>query len=157
MGPYSIIESRYNLIYKLLDLKTLRSVESFIHANRLKPYQDPRDFRPPPNNTANESNEDTEDSDNDDINDNAIKSQVDQAKQTKTSIQRNVNKDKTNAQWYEATKLLKTRWVSGKRQYLVQWKDNSPPSWQYENDVSEALKAAFHTAKARKKRRKRKY
>jgi hypothetical protein len=43
--------------------------------------------------------------------------------------------------------LLKTRWVSGKRQYLVQWKDNSPSSWQYENDVSEALKAAFHTAK----------
>jgi hypothetical protein len=36
-------------------------------------------------------------------------------------------------------------------------KDNSPSSWQYENDVSEALKTAFHTAKARKKRRKRKY
>ena len=49
---------------------------------------------------------------------------------------------------YEATKLLKTRWVSGKRQYLVKWKDNSPSSWQYENDVSEALKTAFHTAKA---------
>ena len=49
---------------------------------------------------------------------------------------------------YEATKLLKTRWVSGKRQYLVKLKDNSPPSWQHENDVSEALKAAFHTAKA---------
>jgi hypothetical protein len=151
MGPYSIIESRYNLIYKLLDLKTLRPVISFIHA------KDPFDFRPPPNNTANENNEDTEDSDNDDTNDNAIKSQVDQVKQTKTSTQRNVNKDKTNAQWYETTKLLKTRWVSGKRQYLVQWKDNSPPSWQYENDVSEALKAAFHTAKTRKKRRKRKY
>jgi hypothetical protein len=49
---------------------------------------------------------------------------------------------------YEATKLLKTRWVSGKRQYLVKLKDNSPPSWQHENDVSEALKAAFHTAKS---------
>ena len=157
MGPYSIIESRYNLIYKLLDLKTLRPVKSFIHANRLKSYKDSRDFRPPPNDTANESIEDTEDSDNDDTNENPIKSQVDQAKQTKTQIQRNVNKDKTNAQWYEATKLLKTRWVSGKRQYLVQWKDNSPSSWQYENDVSEALKTAFHTAKARKKRRKRKY
>jgi hypothetical protein len=56
--------------------------------------------------------EDTEDSDNGDTNENTIKSQVDQAKQTKTSTQRNVNKDKTNAQWYEATKLLKTRWVS---------------------------------------------
>jgi hypothetical protein len=49
---------------------------------------------------------------------------------------------------YETTKLLKTRWVSGKRQYLVKLKDNSPPSWQHENNVSEALKAAFHTAKA---------
>ena len=39
MGPYSIIESRYNLIYKLLDLKTPRPVKSFIHANRLKPYK----------------------------------------------------------------------------------------------------------------------
>jgi hypothetical protein len=123
MGPYSIIESRYNLIYKLLDLKTLRPVKSFIHANRLKPYKDPRDFRPPPNNTANESIEDTEDSDNHYTNDNAINSQVGQAKQTKTSTQRKVNKDNTNAQWYEATKLLKTRWVSGKRQYLVQWKN----------------------------------
>jgi hypothetical protein len=80
MGPYSIIESRYNLIYKLLDLKTLRPVKSFIHANRLKPYKDPRDFRPPPNDTANESIEDTEDSDNDDTNENTIKSQVDQAR-----------------------------------------------------------------------------
>ena len=58
----------------------------------------PRDFRPPPDNTANESNEDTDDSDNNDTNDNAIKSQIDQVKQTKTSIQRNVNKDKTNVQ-----------------------------------------------------------
>jgi hypothetical protein len=58
---------------------------------------------------------------------------------------------------YLSIVLLKTRWVSGKRQYLVQWKDNSPSSWQYENDVSESLKTAFHTAKARKKRRKRKY
>jgi hypothetical protein len=41
MGPYSIIESRYNLIYKLLDLKTPRPVKSFIHANRLKPYKYP--------------------------------------------------------------------------------------------------------------------
>jgi hypothetical protein len=55
-------------------------------------------------------------------------------------VQRNINKDKTNAQWYEATKLLKTRWVSGNRQYLVQWKDNSPSSWQYENDVSQVVK-----------------
>jgi hypothetical protein len=42
-----------------------------------------------------------------DTNENTIKSQVDQAKQTKTRMQRNINKDKTNAQWYEATKLLK--------------------------------------------------
>ena len=41
MGPYSIIESRYNLIYNLLDLKTPRPVKSFIHANRLKPYKYP--------------------------------------------------------------------------------------------------------------------
>jgi hypothetical protein len=93
-------------------------------------------WRFPETHTVNESIEDTEGSDNDDTNENTIKSQVDQAKQTKTQLQRNINKDKTNAQWYEATKLLKTRWVSGKRQYLVQWKDNSPSSWQYENDVS---------------------
>ena len=54
--------------------------------NRLKPYKDPLDFRPPSDNTANESTEDTEDSDNDDTNENAIKSQIDQAKQTQTSI-----------------------------------------------------------------------
>ena len=154
MEPYSIIESRYNLIYKLLDLKTLRPVKSFIGKSLIKI---PVTLDPHLDNTATESNEDTEDSDIDDINDNTIKSQVDQAKQTKTSTQRNANKDKTNAQWYEATKLLKTRSLSGKRQCLVQWKDNSPPSWEYENDVSEALKAAFHTAKARKKRHKRQY
>jgi hypothetical protein len=53
--------------------------------------------------------------------------------------------------------IIKNKMGFGKRQYLVQWKDNSPSSWQYENDVSEALKTAFHTAKARKKRHKRKY
>jgi hypothetical protein len=67
-------------------------IDKFVwHANRLKPYKDPRDFRPPPNDTANESIEDTEDSDNDDTNENTIKSQVDQAKQTKTRMQNSVS------------------------------------------------------------------
>lgn len=148
MGPYSIMENRHNLIYKLLDLKSLRPVKSFIHANRLKPYHDPRDFRPPPQQIALENDNDSNDSENDDVN------QPLQQNNTKVNKTRNENTD-TNT-WYEATKLLKSKWVSGKRHYLVEWKDNSPPSWQAAKDVSEALKTAFHTQQTQKRRRLRK-
>jgi len=45
---------------------------------------------------------------------------------------------------------LKTKWISGKRHYLVEWKDNSTPTWEPEQNITEALKIAFHASKARK-------
>ncbi|VDH94133.1 Hypothetical predicted protein [Mytilus galloprovincialis] len=65
------------------------------------------------------------------------------------------NGQNKNDQWYEAIKLLKLKWISGKKHYLVQWKDNSNPTWEPQENVSQALKVAFHSEKAHKRLKKR--
>ncbi|VDI77535.1 Hypothetical predicted protein [Mytilus galloprovincialis] len=159
-GPFSILENRHDLIYKLLNLKTLRPVKSFIHANRLKLYKDPEDHRPPPNllinnddlnNDQSNGNQQDSDNSNDDLSEN--ESHEDNSQSDLNESDSNQNQDKNDV-WYEAIKLLKLKWITGKKYYLVQWKDNSDPSWEPQENVSQALKIAFHSDKARKKLKK---
>ena len=42
--------------------------------------------------------------------------------------------------WYEAEKLLKSKWVSGRKNYLVQWTDKTAkPSWEPESNITPLL------------------
>src|SRR6218665_1344752 len=44
--------------------------------------------------------------------------------------------------WYPVTKLLATKVVQKQRYFKVLWEDtNHPPTWEKEEDVSDALKA----------------
>ncbi|VDI02507.1 Hypothetical predicted protein [Mytilus galloprovincialis] len=160
-GPFSILENRHDLIYKLLNLKTLRPVKSFIHANRLKAFKDPSDFRPPPNlltdkealpNEPANINQPNPDNLNEDLNQAENKEDNSQSDVDESTSNNGQNK---NDQWYEAIKLLKLKWISGKKHYLVQWKDNSNPTWEPQENVSQALKVAFHSEKAHKRLKKR--
>ncbi|CAG2197363.1 unnamed protein product [Mytilus edulis] len=159
-GPFSILENRHDLIYKLLNLKTLRPVKSFIHANRLKAFKDPSDFRPPPNlltdkealpNEPANINQPNPDNLNEDLNQAENKEDNSQSDVDESTSNNGQNK---NDQWYEAIKLLKLKWISGKKHYLVQWKDNSNPTWEPQENVSQALKVAFHSEKAHKRLKK---
>ncbi|CAC5360188.1 Transposon Tf2-12 polyprotein,Transposon Tf2-11 polyprotein,Transposon Tf2-1 polyprotein,Transposon Tf2-7 polyprotein [Mytilus coruscus] len=160
-GPFSILENRHDLIYKLLNLKTLRPVKSFIHANRLKAYKDPNDFRPPPNllkdnealnNEPGNINQPNPDNLNEDLNQTENQENNSQSDAEESTSNQGQNK---NDEWYEAIKLLKLKWISGKKYYLVQWKDNSNPTWEPQENVSEPLKIAFHSEKARKRLKRR--
>ncbi|CAC5360193.1 unnamed protein product [Mytilus coruscus] len=160
-GPFSILENRHNLMYKLLNLKTLRPVKSFIHANRLKAFKDPSDFRPPPNLLIdNEAlnkepgniNQPNPDNSNEDLN--QAENQEDNSHSDVDESTSNQGQNK-NDQWYEAIKLLKLKWISGKKYYLVQWKDNSNPTWEPQENVNQALKIAFHSEKAHKRLKRR--
>ena len=159
-GPFSIIEQKHDLIYKLLNLQTLRPTKSFIHANRLKLYKDPTDFRPPPNRLINNDETDKDHDNNDqeiqDKSDELIQNENQNDSQNKVNDE---NSESTQSQnnsnnWYEVDKLLKFKWKSGKKYYLVKWTDNSDPSWEPQENISPALKEAFHSEKARKRLKK---
>ena len=46
MGPYYIVRCGSNDTYKICELQTHKLMKPLVHANRLKPYKDPRDYRP---------------------------------------------------------------------------------------------------------------
>ena len=55
------------------------------------------------------------------------------------------SQNNNSSQWYDAEKLTGVKMFRGKRHYRVVWKDRAfPPSWINEDDVSEALKRAYH-------------
>ena len=63
-----------------------------------------------------------------------------------------VNQDE---EWYEAEKLLKSKWVKGKKHFLVQWSDkNAPPSWEPESNITPLLIEQFHINKTKLTKRK---
>ena len=53
-------------------------------------------------------------------------------------------------EWYAATRLLASKKMNGKRYFKVLWEDrNYPPSWQHEDDVTDALKHEFYITHTR--------
>ena len=52
---------------------------------------------------------------------------------------------KTDEEWYEAERLLRTKVKGGIRYYEVEWKNkNFAPSWEAEDNISEYLKKMYH-------------
>ena len=57
--------------------------------------------------------------------------------------------------WYEAEKLLKSKWVSGRKYYLVQWTDKTAqPSWELESNITPLLIQQYHINNSKTPRRK---
>jgi hypothetical protein len=75
------------------------------------------------------------------------------ARQTTTS-----NAQNTGPDWHAVTRLMASKFIKGHRYFKVLWEDRTyPPSWQHEDDVSDALKHAFYITHTKAgKRRKRK-
>lgn len=149
-GPYYIIKVNPNYSFRLRRCDTHVELKSSVHANRLKFYKDPRDFRPPTGN------------DNDGEVQNNNQNNVTRDKGNKQNYQSNVNdranqdknKNKPNGQWHEVEKLLKSKYINNKRHYLVKWADGSKPTWEPSNNISQFLKQLYHSSvKPRKRRR----
>jgi hypothetical protein len=121
-------------------------LKSSIHANRLKLYRDPRDFRnrETPQSQNNDNNHLPQADNNNDGQDN---------QQQRIRDQNRVPDEPPRAhQWHVVKKLLKSKWKNNKRYYLVQWEDGSEPTWEPSNDISQFLKQLFHGSRKRRKR-----
>lgn len=123
-GPYYITELGPNNTYRLRRCSDNKEMKSLVHANRLKHYKDPRDYRPPTPDTADTVTQ-------------TAKAPHDQSSNSHAPTD-------NSTEWYSVDKLLKSKWISGKKHYLVKWTDGSTPSWQPTENVSPALKEAFH-------------
>ncbi|VDI78664.1 Hypothetical predicted protein [Mytilus galloprovincialis] len=194
MGPYYIVRCGSNDTYKICELQTHKLMKPLVHANRLKPYKDPRDYRPQADNhsdlRADDKTDDEDESDTPVYSKVAPDQSVQQSQKSDTSINKqrdnnysdkkeadktpdgtkNRNRNKsidgnknsnsnqsTKNTWYEVTKLLKSKLISGKRHYLVQWADGSTPTWEPNGNVSDALKQKYNATviqnRFKKKRR----
>ena len=149
-GPYYITAVLGHYNYRVRHSTTNKEMKSPVHANRLKPYHDPSDRILP-------TQQDVE---------NPIPQPNDNGNAPQNAPQQIVPPDdpdatQTNApKEYEAEKLLQTRVRSGKREYLVKWKDGQgiePKSWESSEDISDFLIRHYHithTMTGRKRKRK---
>lgn len=137
-------------------------LKASIHANRLKTYHDQQDRRLQPNKhqtTGIGTNA------QDEI-DGLLQDQTDQLQNReivaphpsldKHAKQTAVSNDSSN-DWSPIKKILKSRYVQGKRHYLVRWKVNYPKCWLAEEDLGPGLIRAYHATRTMAgKKRKRK-
>lgn len=137
-------------------------LKASIHANRLKTYHDPQDRRLQPNEhqtTGIGTNA------QDEI-DGLLQDQTEQLQNReivaphpsldKHAKQTAVSNDSSN-DWSPIKKILKSRYVQGKRQYLVRWEVNYPKCWLAEEDLGPGLIRAYHATRTMAgKKRKRK-
>ena len=127
LKPYYIAKVLKYDTYKLRSTVTNALLKVPVHKERLKLCRDPRDVRkpqeilqPPGQQTAENANET-----------NSQERSVPQNSQN--------NSQDADKRWYPAQRLLKCRYINGKKFYLVRWQRNFAPSWTEANCVSEAL------------------
>ena len=146
-GPFDIVKVNPNHSYRLRNAENHVPLKSSIHANRLKLYRDPRDFRDPdapqPQNNNNNLLPQT----------NNKNDEGRQNRQQQIRDENQVRDEPPRAhQWHMVKKLLKSKWKNNKRFYLVQWEDGSEPTWEPSNNISQFLKQLFHGSRKRRKR-----
>ena len=133
-GPYYITDRRPNNTYKLCHCETRTPLKTFIHANRLKLYQDPTssDVRNPPRQADSSIDEDT-------------KKQMDnaQVKQKKGNQNSQVTCKQDREKPRVVEKIYRTTKYRGKQVYRVKYKDMKGTTWVYADDIPLKLRQEF--------------
>ena len=116
-------------------------LKASVHANRLRHYKDPRDFRlpqpqPPPQMLQQRQRPERRDNPN--------------ADDDRRDNQTNQNQNKN--EWHSVEKL-KSKWMNNKRYYLVKWEDGSEPTWEPSQNIAPLLKQLYHSSTRRRKRK----
>ena len=127
LHPYYIAQVLKFDTYKLRSTVTNALLKVPVHKERLKLCKDPRDVRKPQEVLQPETHNKNENINN-----------------SNTPMQSTSHSDQNDTQaadkrWYPAQKLLKCRFIQGKKHYLVQWKGPFKPTWTEAKNVSEAL------------------
>ena len=138
IGPYYITAKGDGYLYKLRKCSDGQELRSYIHSNRLRPFNDSRDLyytRNPPSTTTNTSTSQSPSSTNN--NNDASTSDLGDG-------------------WYEISKITNRRMISGKPHFLVHWKQGDR-SYEPEENISDYAKAQYYAqCQARRKPKRRK-
>jgi hypothetical protein len=149
-GPYYIISKLNHDTYVIGNCETQNGHSSPVNISRLKIYNDPRDIRPPSDespegffdpideteNTQSSQENTHQNISNDDTSHNERATQdiqddnQDEVSQNNQLRQHSTGEDgNTNDKYYPVEKLVKTRVRSGIKEILVRWEGNYPDSW----------------------------
>ena len=150
-GPYYITDFEPNHTFGLHNSKTHKKLTSLIHANRLKPYEDPDDRDEDFPNTC---------TPNDNIN---VSHHTGSQSQSSQSIDNNNGTQTTqadsqyNSEYGIVQDLLACSRRQGKKVYKVKWKDCSRTTWEPGENIPEFLIRDFHVNKTQSGKMKEKH
>jgi hypothetical protein len=150
-GPYYITDFGPSHTFGLHNSKTHKKLTSLIHANRLKPYEDPDDRDEDFPNTC---------TPNDNIN---VSHHTGSQSQSSQSIDNNNGTQSTqadrqsNSEYGIVQDLLACSRRQGKKVYKVKWKDCSRTTWEPGENIPEFLIRDFHVNKTQSGKMKKKH
>ena len=149
IGPYYICDEFENFTYTLKNCETHHQLPSRVHANRLKPYEDPdtRLTNPPPPVEVDSPVPSAESTDNSESA--TTEAQNEQAHSTQIHTQEN------QTAWYEVDRIIRSHGPPKDRWYLVRWKEKRNGKWSdwvREKFVSQALIRQFQQQRTQKGR-----
>ncbi|CAC5373752.1 unnamed protein product [Mytilus coruscus] len=131
IGPYYITNVGQNNTYKLRRMSDHKIIKSRIHANRIKPYEDPRNVREPVRridddiNDNNSQNDDSIDIDKHDdeiqLPNNVDDENLEQDKQNDTDKDDQTQSETDDDSEFLAEKLVAKKKKNGKNYYRVKW------------------------------------
>jgi hypothetical protein len=171
-GPFEILETYDNFLYKLKNCQTGKIIKSRIHSNRLKPVVERKWSRHRTRDITNSTN----------ATGHATCSSADQQPTASSSVNTGSahtpqstaavcarpvtnSNSRVSAQatlsdgdpaidvFYSVKDVTRKRFIRGKPHYFVHWEGDFPPSWEPECNLTESALAAF---KKKNKQRKRK-
>lgn len=138
VGPYYISARKNNCLYKLKRSDNHKSVKSWLHADRLKPYFDPTDRTTNCQETNNNPQSELSQTQNSD-------EQLGPQNNHDNSTQ-GTDQNKTQGEVLPAVgvmvnveKLLRRAYKQGKRMYQVKWEGLSTKTWKYEEELPQHL------------------
>ncbi|CAC5414433.1 unnamed protein product [Mytilus coruscus] len=155
IGPYYITNVGQNNTYKLRRLSDHKIIKSRIHANRIKPYEDPRNVREQVrrnNDDLNDSNFQNNDSididknkDETQLPNNVNDENLEQDKQNDTDKNDQTQSETDDDSEFLAEKLVAKKKRNGKNLYRVKWVGYKKTTWVAEEDIGEGLLVEFYT------------
>ncbi|KAK3084156.1 hypothetical protein FSP39_009188 [Pinctada imbricata] len=179
-GPFYIAAIGPNNTYKIRRCSTHKELKSYIHANRLKAYNNPT-HRPlldpptdhsrdnthlPPNTNVSDTNVQNQDNGDSQCSNDPVSAPTDtnstqtssqsQSSQASQSINQNTSGQsptQTQAQSqtpYHVEKLLRYKYDKGKKIFRVQWVGYSERTWEPEENLPPVLVRQFHITKTQR-------
>jgi hypothetical protein len=169
-GPFEILETYDNFLYKLKNCQTGKIIKSRIHSNRMKPYveRQPRKQRtqtdqrltlpvnqqlPIADNTVATQNQVSHSNDNINVGSAckphssrptaAVHTQPATSNSRVSKHPERTDSDPAIDVYYTVKDVTRKRFIGGKPHYFVHWEGNFPPSWEPESNLTETALAAY--------------